>query len=284
MSQEEMKVSNETSASGTPRWVGMAVAVLSLLSVASLGIAWNSANRAASAEQALAAQQQAVQRDGQVIAQRVSQSEETGARLQSDLGVVADKLKATQGELARTRRDSKKLDEYGKHLGEVETSVRSELATKASAEEVNAKMGALSGDVSGVRGDLESTRKDLGMARSEFGTLIARNHEEVEQLRRMGQRDYHEFTITKKGSKERVGEVTLELRGVNVKKNQFTVALYADDRRFEKKNRSVNEPIFFYTRGTRQPMELVVNDVSKDKITGYVSIPKSLASAQTGGN
>lgn len=280
--EEKTTVSNETA--GTPRWVGLAIAVLGLLTVASLGIAWNSANRTASAEQALAAQHQAGQKEDQAIAQRVAQSEETSARLQSDLGVVTDKLKLTQGELIRARTQSKKLkEEYDKQLGAVETSVRNELATKASAEEVNTRMGALSGDVNGVRGDLESTRRDLGMARSEFGTLIARNHEEVEQLRRMGQRDYHEFTLVKKGSKERVGAVTLELRGVNVKKNQYTVALYADDKRFEKKNRSVNEPIIFYTRGSRQPMELVINDVGKDKITGYLSIPKNLNSAPSGG-
>jgi len=284
MNQEQNNVSNEHV--GTPRWVGIALAALGLLNAASLGIAWNASQRAATAEQSLSAQVQAGQKDGQVIAQRVAQSEETSARLQSDLGVVTDKLKATQGDLNRTRSASKKLkDEYDKQLSDVETSVRGELATKASAEEVNAKVGALSGDVNGVRGDLESTRRDLGMARTEFGTLIARNHEEVEQLRRMGQREYHEFTIVKKGSKERLGAVTLELRGVNVKKSLYSVALYSDDKRFEKKNRSVNEPIFFYTRGTRQPMELVINEVSKDKIIGYLSIPKTLATtAASGGN
>jgi len=284
MQQEQNNVSNESV--GTPRWVGIALAALGLLSAASLGIAWNASNRAVTAEHTLAAQVQTDQKDDQAINQRIAQSEETSARLQSDLGVVTDKLKVTQGELNRARSSSKQLkEEYSKQLNEVATSVRGELATKASTEEVNAKVGALSGDVNGVRGDLENTRKDLGMARTEFGTLIARNHEEVEQLRRMGQREYHEFTIAKKGSRERLGAVTLELRGVNVKKSQYSVALYADDKRFEKKNRSVNEPIFFYTRGTRQPMELVINEVAKDKIIGYISMPKSAAaSSASGGN
>ncbi len=283
MNEEHNNVSTESGA--IPRWVGIVLVALGLLSVASLGVAWNASNRAASAEQALAAQVLSDQKGDQAIAQRIAQSEETSSRLQSDLGVVTDKLKLTQGELNRARGASKKLqEEYKKELGEVETSVRSELATKASAEEVNAKVGALSGDVNGVRGDLENTRRDLGMARSEFGTLIARNHEEIDQLRRMGTRDYHEFTIVKKGTKERLGAVILELRGVNVKKNQYSVALYSDDKRFEKKNRSVNEPIFFYTRGTRQPMELVINEVGKDKIIGYLSVPKSISSGSTGGN
>lgn len=288
MLQEEQNVSQETAGTGTPRWVGIAVAALALLNVASLGIAWNASNRAANAHQQLAAVTQTDQKDDQILAQRVQQSEEASARLQSDLGVVTDKLKVTQAELNRARATSKKLkEEYDKELDQVESSVRGELATKASSEEVNTKMGALSGDVNGVRSDLENTRKDLGMARSEFGTLIARNHEEIEQLRRIGTRDYFEFSLVKKGSKERMGNVTLELRGVNVKKSQYSVALYADDKRYEKKNRSANEPIFFYLRGTRQPMELVINEVSKDKITGYLSVPKSLStstSASSGGN
>jgi hypothetical protein len=67
----------------------------------------------------------------------------------------------------------------------------------------------------------------------------------------------------------------VELRSTNVKKNQFTVALYVDDRRLEKKNRALDEPIYFYTRGTRMPLELVVNQIAKDKVVGYMSVPKA---------
>lgn len=278
---EENKMTNETV--GAPRWVSLGFAGLAVLSVASLGIGWNASNRAAAAEQTLVSHSQTAQKDDQALAQRVAQSEEVNARLQSDLGVVTDKLKVTQGELARARSASKKMkEEYAKELGDVEAAVRSELATKASAEEVNTKVGALSGDVTGVRGDLESTRKDLGMARTEFGTLIARNHDEIDQLRRLGEREYHEFNIAKKGAKEKLGAITLELRGVNVKKNQYSVALYADDKRFEKNNRAVNEPIFFYMQGTRQPLELVINTVGKDRVAGYLSVPKTF-SASSGG-
>ena len=52
----------------------------------------------------------------------------------------------------------------------------------------------------------------------------------------------------------------------------------------EKKNRSVNEPIYFYTRGSRKALELVVNQVTKDKVVGYVSVPKSIAPASASGN
>ncbi len=126
-----------------------------------------------------------------------------------------------------------------------------------------------------MKTDLETTKNNLNMARGEFGTLIAKNHDEIEELRRLGERDYYEFTIDKKNKREKVGDLMVELRGVNPKKNIYTVALYVDDARYEKKNRSVNEPIYFFTHGSRAPMEFTVNQVGKDKIAGYLSVPKA---------
>jgi len=149
-------------------------------------------------------------------------------------------------------------------------NVESQLGAKASADDVK----SLGGDVNGVKSDLATTTNDLQMARGEFGTLIAKNHGEIDQLRRLGERQYFEFTLTGKGNRAKVGSLSVELRGTNAKKSQFTVALYVDDMRLEKKNRSVDEPIYFYTRGTRAPLEMVINTVDRDKITGYLSAPK----------
>src|SRR6202044_3746883 len=146
-----------------------------------------------------------------------------------------------------------------------------DLATKASADSVT----SLNGDVSGVKTDLDAQKNNLQMARSEMGTLIARNHDEIDQLRRMGQRDYYEFSVTRKNGAERVGSIMVELKDVNTKKNQYTINVLADDKSFEKKNRSVNEPIFFYTGGSKAALELVVNKVSKTTASGYLSVPKS---------
>jgi hypothetical protein len=111
--------------------------------------------------------------------------------------------------------------------------------------------------------------------------LIARNHDEIDQLRRMGQRDYYEFTVTRKAGAQKVGSIQVELKDTNIKKNQYTINVLADDKNFEKKNRSVNEPIFFYTGGTRQAVELVINKVSKTTATGYLSVPKSATTTAT---
>ncbi|MGH9814746.1 MAG: hypothetical protein ACRD5F_08975 [Candidatus Acidiferrales bacterium] len=263
-----------TTESGTPRWIGLALAVLAVLSIASLSFgwaAWSSAKQSQVSNQDLSEQIRAYQESYTVLGKRLERAESTNADLQADVGVVTDKLKLTRGELARARKQIRQ--EYAKQIGEMESAVRAELAEKASAEDLT----SLNGDVTGVRSDLEDTKKNLGMARGELGTLIARNHEEIDQLRRIGERDYFEFTLDKKGKREKLGNVTIELRGTNAKKNHFTVALYVDDIRLEKKNRSVNEPIYFYTRSARQPLELVINQVGKNKIAGYLSAPKSAA-------
>jgi hypothetical protein len=114
-----------------------------------------------------------------------------------------------------------------------------------------------------------------------MGTLIARNHDEIDYLRRQGERDYVEFSIAGKNKPQKVGNVTVELKGVNEKRNQFNIAMTVEDKRFEKKNRALNEPIFFYTTGTKLPEEVVINKVSKDQISGYISIPKANSQQQT---
>ena len=253
-----------------PRWVWFAVLVLAAVSVLGLGVGWNATTQAKRAEQALASQNgqnKLVGQDLQALNQRLTQSEEVNTQLQNELVAVTDKLKMTQGEITTAHRQNGEIrDDYSKKL----TSVQSELATKANAEDLR----SLGGDITGVKSDLESTKNNLDMTRTEFGTLIARNHDEIDQLRRVGERDYFEFTLNGKGNRSKVGDLMVELRGTNVKKNQFTVALYVDDMRLEKKNRAIDEPIYFYTRGTRMPLELVVNQIGKDKVVGYMSVPK----------
>jgi chromosome segregation ATPase len=276
MSEEREPVVNESTSS--PRWIAVAVVILAIVSVLALGTGYSAGNRAANIEQGLSAQLQpevrALHDTVDMLSKRLKQAEETNAQSQGELSVVTDRLKLTQGELARARKQGKQFQEqYSKNLEEMESSVRTELAAKASIDEVK----NLSGDVSGVRSDLESTKQNLQMAKGEMGTLIARNHEEIEQLRRLGQRDYFEFTLNGKGVREKLGSIAVELRGTNTKRHQFTLALFADDLRLEKKNRSVNEPIYFYTRGTRAPSELVINEVGKNKVVGYLSVPKVAA-------
>jgi hypothetical protein len=253
----------------------LAVVVLGALSLAGLGVGWSALNHANSVEQST---QAAVKQQNDAIGQRLAKTEDLNQQLESDLKVVTDKLNVTQADLIAARKQNKAAAvTYSKKLNELGTTVNAQLANKASADDVN-KLG---GDVTGVKTDLDATKNSLEMARSEMGTLIARNHDEIDQLRRMGQRDYYEFTVTRKGGAQKVGAVQVELKDTNTKKNQFTINVLADDKSFEKKNRSVNEPIFFYTGGTRQAVELVINKVSKTTASGYLSVPKSVGTTTT---
>jgi len=225
-----------------------------------------------------------VKQSTDALTQRLAKDDEINQQLQSDLKVVTDKLNVTQSELLAARKQTKAVTSaVDKKLTGLESSVNSQLATKASSDDVT----KLNGDVTGVKSDLDETKNNLQMAKSEMGTLIARNHDEIDQLRRMGQRDYFEFTVTRKSGAEKVGSVQVELKDTNTKKNQYTINVLADDKSFEKKNRSVNEPIFFYTGGSHAALELVVNKVTKTTASGYLSVPKaagtSAASASNSG-
>jgi hypothetical protein len=255
----------------TPRWIGIVVVVLAIVSLAALGVGWTASNRAASLQQSLTADQRQSTQTNDVLNQRLSKAEDTNAQLEGELSVVTDKMKLTETELSRARAQAKKIKEDDdKELTDLTNSMNGQLATKASVDDVN-KLGT---DVTDVKGDLETTKNNLNLTRGEFGTLIAKNHDEVEELRRLGERDYYEFTIDKKNTREKVGDLMVELRGVNEKKNLYTVAIYVDDSRYEKRNRSVDEPIYFFTHGSRSPLEFTVNSVGKDKIVGYLSVPK----------
>lgn len=264
----------------SPAWTLPAIVVLGLIAIGGLAVGWSASSKLDGTQQAVAAQlktaEQTMQQDMASLKDRLAQDEKANTDLQGDLKVVTGKLKITQGQLKKAREEASKLnDATTEKLTALDTSVHSELATKATNDDVK----TVDTKVVGVKTDLDATREDLKMARSEMGTLIARNHDEIDQLRRLGERDYIEFTIAGRNKPQKVGNVTVELKGINEKHNQFSAAITIEDRRFDKKNRAMNEPIFFYLSGTHIPEEVVVNKIGKNTISGYLSIPK--ANSQT---
>jgi len=261
---------------GTPGWVTAAIVVLAIVSITGVGLAWHNSTELQQAQQTVSGQMKAAEQSNTqqvaTLEQKLDQANATSASLQSDLGVVEKRLRVTQGDLKKARDDEAKIrEEDAQKLAQMDTDVKTQLATKASTDDLT----NVDGKVNNVKTDLDSTKNDLNMARSELGTLIARNHEEIDVLRRQGERDYVEFTVDAKNKPQKVGAVTVELRAVDLKKNKFTVALTVDDVRTEKKDRTVDEPVIFYPRGSHQADEFVVNSVSKNKITGYISVPKN---------
>jgi len=272
---------HNTQASGTPRWLALALIIPVAISVWALWSSSNARKATVDAQQSAVAEAKTLRASVDQLQQQLAVSDQERHAAESQLAAVSDQLHKTQGAVGATRKQNKELAAQITDVQSNVSGVKDELATKANGTDLE----AMGNDVKGVHNDIDQANKNLQMARSEFGTLVARNHEEIEQLRRLGLRDYFEFTLTGKGNTQQVGGVTLELRNTNTKKHQYTINLVVDDMKLEKKNRSINEPIFFYTStGNRQALELVINSVDKNKASGYLSAPKPNAVAQSSGH
>jgi hypothetical protein len=254
-----------------PLWVGVILALIAAVALAGLGEGYVASNHARALEQSLSGQTQTSRQAEGTLNQKLAQAEETSAQMRGELSVVTDRLQLTQTDLTHARHQAQVIkSDDARQLQAMQEQVQAQLAAKADTDDVS-KLGT---DVNGVKSDLAATQGNLTSARGELGSMIAHNHDELEQLRALGERNYFEFKIDAKGSRQKVGDVQVELRGTNVKKNMFTVRLYADDKQFEKKNRAMDEPIYFYTSGYKAPLELVINQVSKNEVAGYLSVPK----------
>jgi chromosome segregation ATPase len=144
---------------------------------------------------------------------------------------------------------------------------------------VNTEVGNVKTDLGSTKSELEKTIADLKHATGDIdghAVLIATNGKELAALRALGERNFLEFNIHKTKQPQKVGDVLVQLKKADPKHNRYTIELTADDKTMEKKDRSVNEPVQFLTSKARQPYEFVVNDVKKDQIVGYLSVPKVL--------
>jgi hypothetical protein len=268
-----------TTQAAAPRWVGLAIAALGATSLLGIGIGWSALNQGKTTEQNV---QASVKQQNEALMQRLAKTDDENQQLQSDLKVVTNKLNVTQEELDRARKMTKSsVVAYNKKLSEV----NSQLGTKANIEDVN----KLSGDVSGVKNDLDETKGKLERASGDMGVmsgLIARNHDDLDELKRRGDRNYFEFTIQRAKTPQHVGPVAIALNKTDQKKSKYTITVLADDKSIEKKDRTAGEPVQFYVKGTgrNSPFEIVVFDVNKNQITGYLSTPKSAGAATAATN
>lgn len=182
----------------------------------------------------------------------------------------------------------KKVDETRSQLEAAQQQAKQELKSDISQakEAADTKISAVGTEVSSVKTDVAATKSELEKTVAELkratgdldghSVLIATNGKELAALRALGERTYVEFTIRKAKQSQKVGDVMILLKHTDPKKNRYTIDLTADDKTVEKRDRGVNEPIQFMTAKAKQPYELIVNDVKKDTIAGYLSVPKVL--------
>jgi hypothetical protein len=213
--------------------------------------------------------------DLNLLTRRMNSNDELYAELNGKFQVTSEKLGLTEKELSRAR--SLAVDTQ-KQLTQSNQRLSQAIAKKASADELNkaqadanAKIGGLSSDLAGTRKDLETA---LAGTKGELSGAIARTHDELVELAHRTDRDYFEFNLDRKGARHKIGTVVVELQKTNPKKNQFTVNLYFDDKRTERKDKAANEPVTFYVQGASSALELVVNKVTKNSVAGYISAPK----------
>jgi chromosome segregation ATPase len=210
------------------------------------------------------------------------------AQQQTDarLNVATDELKTSLG-LTQKQLDSRAAELQVREVRGERTTARLATEQQKTAGQVAAVSSAVTDvktDVGGVKTDVAKTQSDLADTNNQLtsmkgdlnghSTLIARNGEELEILKHKGDRNYYEFTLVK-GLKKQVGTVSLQLKRADSKRNKYTITVYSDDKAYEKKDKSLNEPLQFYSGKVPMLFEIVVNNVSaKNTVTGYLSSPK----------
>jgi len=264
---------------GTPRWIAVLFGVL-FVALAAMGFfGYTSQSRMS---QELTKSEDA----NKQLGQRLDQANASLADLKGHLEVTEEKLGMTTAELAKakSRAESIRKDQLA---ADQKLSTQLAQAQKDSEEKIGAvatDLGGAKKDIESTRNDLESTKGKLDRATGDMGVmsgLIARNHDDLEDLKRRGERNYYEFTVPKTKTAQRVGPVQIALNKVDQKKSKYTMTVYADDKSIEKKDRTAGEPVQFYVKGSSRmsPYEIVVFDVGKNQITGYLSTPKDTSAA-----
>ena len=213
---------------------------------------------------------------------------------------IQDTQQTTQTELQKTAAQmkvegQKTKQELSMVLSSKADASHVEAQVEAAKSEAENKFGQVSSEVGGVktqvvevkseldsaRRDLEGTQRQLVDMRDSLSAAVAKNATELAQLRLKGERNYIEFTIEKKKKEIRVEDIRLVLTKTDHKKNKFNLKILVDDGQIEKKNIVINEPIMFLVGKDQVRYEVVVNWVQKNKVGGYVSIPKdSVLSAE----
>jgi chromosome segregation ATPase len=230
----------------------------------------------------LADQQQALANAAAQNTKLAAAQQETNARL----NVALDELKSSLG-LTEKEQNTRVAAMQVREVRGEQTAARLATAQQQTAGQVAAVSSAVTDvqtDVGGVKTDAAKTRSDLADTNTQLtsmkgdlnghSSLIARNSDELEVLKHKGDRNYYEFTLVK-GEKKQVGTVSLVLKKADSKKSRYTLAVYSDDKSYEKKDKSLNEPLQFYSGKEPMLFEIVVNNVSaRNTVTGYLSSPK----------
>jgi cell division protein FtsB len=264
---------------GTPRWIavlfGIVIAVLAVLGYAGY-----------STQSRLTQELSDQEKQNKILTAQLDQANSRIADLKSKMEITTQRVGLTQSELAQAKSRAESIRKEQQASDEKLTAQLGQVQ-KESEE----KIGAVATEVGGAKKDIETTKSDLEATKGKLDRslgdmnvmsgLIARNRDDLEDLKRRGDRNYYEFTLQKSKTPQRVGPVQVSLNKTDPKKAKYTVTVIADDKTIEKKDKTSGEPVQFYVKGSSRmaPYEIVVFDVGKNQITGYLATPKEAGAA-----
>jgi len=255
---------------GTPRWIAVLFGILiaALAVVVFVGY---------SAQSRLSQDLSKEQEQNKILSAQLDQANTRIADLKSQVEVTTQRMGLTQSEIAKAKSRAEDIRKEQQ---------ASDQALTTQIKESNEKIGAVATEVGGAKKDIETTKNDLEATKGKLersmgdmnvmSGLIAHNRDDLDELRRRGDRNYYEFTLQKSKFPQRVGPVQVSLIRTDPKKSKYTVNVIADDKTIEKKDKTSGEPVQFYVKGSSKmaPYEFVVFDVGKNQITGYLATPK----------
>lgn len=266
---------------GTPRWIPVLFGVL----IAGLALVVYAGHSVQSRlEQDLSKNEE----QNKILTAQLEQANSRIAELKGQVEVTSQKIGMTQAELAdaRSRAEAIRKQQIASDQKLSDQITTAEKESEAKIGEVATDVTGAKKDIAATRSDLEATKSKLDRATGDMGVmsgLIARNHDDLEELKRRGDRNYYEFTVQKSKKPQRVGPVQIALNKTDQKKSKYTMTVLADDKSIEKKDKTAGEPVQFYVKGSSRlaPYEIVVFDVGKNQINGYLATPKEGAAATT---
>jgi len=209
----------------------------------------------------------------------------TNKNIEAGMEALGSKVGMTQEDLAKRTAELKSQQERSAAKLSAQQQATSKQVANVSSEMsgVKGEIGGVKTDLGGAKSDIASTRGDLAATKAKLESaigdlnihsgLIAKNRDELEYLKHKGDRNYYEFTLRKK-QRSQISTVSLELKKADSKRSRFTLNVLADDHIIEKKDRTLGEPLQFYTGRNRQLYEIVIFTVNKDQVSGYLATPK----------
>ncbi len=260
------------------------VVVAVLLGIGALGWSYSLQNRIAASEQKLVD----ADKKNTDLSERL---DATNARLRATADTLGQNVGATQKQIdsrtaviiAEQKEQKKEQDAATAKLAQQQQAADQKIgAVSNDVASVKTDVGGVKTDVANTQSDLNATKAAMQSMKGDEGVmsgLIATNHDQLEELRHKGDRTYVEFTLQKGAKPTLLSPVKLKLSKVDTKHARFNLVVSSDDRDIEKKDKTLDEPVQFYSGKDPALFEIVVNNIGKNTVSGYLSMPKNAKSA-----